>query len=77
MSETPKAFAIDAAEGAVVHVDDSSEDETFSISVRKGGEEVETHAGVTADSVVELGSEHFTAAHVDPPTPEASDDDAE
>lgn len=74
MSDSPKAYAIDAAEGVTVLLDDSSEDDTFSLSVCKDGAELESHSGVTCDSVVGLTSEHFTATHVEPPTPEASAD---
>ncbi len=75
MADAPKAYAIDAAEGVSVHLDDSSEDEKFNISVHKDGAEVETHEGVTADSVTDLGSEHFTASYIDPPVPEKGDDE--
>lgn len=68
MAESAKAFTIEAAEGVSVHLDDSSEDDTFVVSVRKDGSEVEKHEGVTADSIVDVGSDHFSASHVDPPT---------
>ena len=74
MSDSTKAYAIDAAEGITVLLDDSSEDDTFSLSVCKDGAELENHAGVTCESVVGLASDHFTATHIEPPTPEASDD---
>ncbi len=73
MSDRPKAFAITPSEGVTVHVDDSSEDETFVLSLHKDDAEVEKHEGVTAESVVGLASDHFSAEHVDPP----SADDAE
>lgn len=78
MSDAPKAFAVDAAEGVDVHIDDSSEDETFTLTVRKGGEQVEQHDGVTVDSVHDVGSEHFSASSVEPPSapPEPSAEDA-
>lgn len=78
MSDTPKAFAIDAAEGAEVHLDDSSEDEKFTITVRKDGAEVETHEGLTADTLEGVSSDHFRVAVVEPPAAPAdeSDDDA-
>lgn len=71
MADTPKAFAINAAEGVAVHIDDSSEDETFEVAVLKDGTEVEKHQGITADSVVALESDHFSVEHIEPPTPEA------
>lgn len=74
MSDAPKAFAIDAAEGVGVHLDDSSEDETFSISVLKDGAEVESHTGVTAATVAGLSSEHFTATVVEAPVGDDSGD---
>ncbi|MGI9644271.1 MAG: hypothetical protein ACR2O6_03065 [Ilumatobacteraceae bacterium] len=78
MSDTPKAFAIDAAEGAEVHLDDSSEDEQFTITVRKDDSEVETHEGLTADTLEGVSSEHFNVAVVEAPSAPAdeSDDDA-
>lgn len=69
MSDAPKAFAIEAAKGVEIALDDSSDDERFTITVRKDGQAVETHEGVTADSVTTLSSDHFTASHVDAPTP--------
>ena len=71
MADTPKAYAIDAAEGVVVSVDDSSDDETFQIVVVKEGEEVEKHEAVTADSVGGLESDHFSVEYIDPPAPAA------
>lgn len=71
MTEGPKAFALDAVEGAVVYVDDSSDDETFDIAVHLEGAEVEQHQGVTADSVAALESEYFSVEYVDPPAPES------
>jgi hypothetical protein len=78
MSETPKAYAIEAAEGVAVQLDDSSDDETFSVTVVKAAEVVETHDAVTADSVVALTSEHFTASHIEVPTaPDDTDEDSD
>lgn len=71
MTDSPKAFAIDAAEGAVVYVDDSSDDETFVIVVHKEGKEVEKHEAVTAASVAALDSEHFSVEYIEPPAPTA------
>ena len=68
MSNLPRAFTIEAMEGVTVHIDDSSDDETFEIDVRDDSGVVESHSGVTADSVVGLESEHFTATHIDPPS---------
>lgn len=78
MSDAPKAFAVEAAEGVDVHIDDSSEDETFKLTVLKQGQQVEEHAGLTADTVGSVGSEHFSVATVDPPAApsDPSDDDA-
>ena len=71
MSETPKAYAIEAAEGVVVHLDDSSDDDSFTLTVQRDGEAVESHEGVTATTVVDLGSDHFVASHIEPPSPDA------
>ncbi len=68
MSNLPRAFSINAVEGVTVHVDDSSDDETFEIDVRDDSGVVESHHGVTADSVAGLDSEYFTATHIDPPS---------
>ncbi len=74
MSDSSMAYAIDAAEGVSVQLDDSSEDETFSLSVVKDGAEVESHTGVTAASLADLASEYFTATVVDAPAADDSDD---
>lgn len=71
MTEGPKAFALDAAEGVVVYVDDSSDDETFAIAVLQEGAEVEQHQAVTADSVGALQSEYFSVEYISPPAPES------
>ncbi len=70
MAETPRAFAINSVEGAHVHVDDSSEDETFLLTVLKDGSPVEKHEGVTAESVGGLVSDHFSVEYIHPPAPE-------
>lgn len=78
MSDTPKALAIDAADGVEVHIDDSSETETFDVKVRKAGEEVEAHTGLTIDDLAALDSEHFSVDLVEPPTaPEPGDEDTD
>ena len=74
MPESPKAFAISCSEDVVVHVDDSSEDEKFDISVRKGGETLEEHSGLTAETVGDAKSEHFTVEYIEPPTAEEAQD---
>ena len=71
MTEAPRAFAIDAAEGVIVHVDDSSDDETFDVVVLTEGQEVEKHTNVTAASLSELESDHFSVQYIEPPTAEA------
>ena len=91
MNDVPKAYAINAAEGVVVHVDDSSDDEKFNLTVLKPGkgpeteaeaeaakedsvapaEEIERHEGVTAETLGDVKSEHFTVEFVEPPTAEA------
>ncbi len=68
MADSPKAFAIKAKKDVAVHVGDSSEDETFDVTVRKDGQEVEKHEGVTAETVGTLKSNHFEVDYVDPPT---------
>ncbi len=68
MADAPKAFAVDAAEGVEVHLDDSSEDEKFDIVVRKEGAELESHQGLTADSLEGLSSEHFSVAVIEAPS---------
>lgn len=74
MTDAPTAFAINAAKGVEVHVDDSSDDETFVLTVRKEGKEVEKHEGVTAATLGDLSSEHFSAETVEPPSaPEDGD----
>lgn len=76
MSDVPKAFAIDAAEDVSVHIDDSSESETFEVKVTKAGEEVESHQGVTIDGLAALSSDHFSVEFVEPPTaPEPAEDE--
>lgn len=74
MSDSPKAFAISAAEGVAVHVDDTSADENFVITVMQKGATIETHEGVTADTVGALTSDHFTVEHVDAPVAEAGEE---
>lgn len=78
MSETPKALAIDAAEGVDVHIDDSSEAETFDVKVLKAGQEVEAHTGVTLEALASVSSDHFSVELIEPPTaPEPAEDDSE
>jgi hypothetical protein len=67
MADMPRAFAIDAAEGVVVYVDDSSDDETFDIAVHQEGAEVEKHEGVSAASIVSLESDRFSVEYIDAP----------
>ena len=78
MSETVKGWVLTYEEDVEAHVDDSSEDENFTVTVRKGGQEVEKHKGLTAATVGDVQSEHFKVESVDIPTaPEPeSDDDA-
>lgn len=77
MAESPKAFAINSAEGVVVHIDDTSDDERFNLTVVKDGAAVEEHKGQTAETIGDVTSEHFTVEHVEPPTPEADPDEGE
>lgn len=77
MADVPKTFAIDSAEGVVVHVDDSSENEKFNLTVLKDGESLEEHTGVTSETVGDLKSDHFTVEYIDPPVaeePEATEE---
>ena len=74
MNDAPKAFAIEAADDVRVSLDDSSDDETFAIHVSKGDEVLESHTGVTAETVADLSSEHFTATHVEAPVGDDSGD---
>lgn len=68
MADTPKAYAINAIEGAAVHIDDSSDDETFKITVVRDGAALEEHEGVTAVSLGSLASDLFSVEYIDPPT---------
>jgi hypothetical protein len=78
MSDIRKALAINAAEGVDIHIDDSSETETFDVKVTREGEEVEQHPGVTVEALCAVTSDHFSVELVAAPTaPEPeSDDDA-
>jgi len=67
MADTPKAFTIDSAEDVSVHLDDSSDDATFVLTVRHRGDELERHDGVTSESIVAIDSQHFSARHVTAP----------
>lgn len=76
MSETPKALAIDAVEGVDVHIDDTSDAETFDVKVLKEGQEVEAHSGVTLEQLAAVSSDHFSVELVEPPTaPEPVEED--
>ena len=76
MSDQAKAYAINANEDVLVHLDDSSEDEKFDIVVKnEQGEELEAHSGVTVDSLGDLGSSHFSVEYIEPPTPEPDSDE--
>ena len=78
MPDTPKAFAIDAPEGVHVHIDDSSEADTFDVKVIKEGEEIESHQGVTVDALTAVNSDHFSIELVEPPAaPEPAEDEDE
>lgn len=78
MSDTPKAFAIDASDGVDVHIDDSSETETFDVKVVKEGEEIESHQGVTIEALAAVTSDHFSVELVEPPVaPEPAEDEDE
>lgn len=68
MPESARAFAIEAVGGVTVHVDDSSDDETFDITVKGDDGVLESHRGVTIDSIVSVESEYFTATYVEPPS---------
>lgn len=70
MAGSPKAFAINSAEGITVQVDDRSEDEKFHLTVFKDGAPVEEHKDLTVDTVGDVQSDHFTVEHIEPPTPE-------
>ena len=67
MSDAPQAWALSSGEEVEALVDDTSDDETFSISIRKGGQEVEKHEGLTAASVHDVQSDHFSVEAVTPP----------
>ena len=67
MSDAPQAVSFNAAEGVDLVVDDSSDDETFSIKVMKGTDVLEEHDGVTTTSAADIGSDHFSVETVEPP----------
>lgn len=87
MSEAAQTISFNAAEGVDLVVDDSSDDETFSIKVMRGTEVLEEHDGVTTATAGDIGSEHFSAETIEPPTapedpgsedaPEGEPEDAE
>ena len=68
MGETPQTISFNAAEGIDLVVDDSSDDEKFSITVMRGAEILEQHDSVTTATAGAIGSEHFSAETVEPPT---------
>jgi len=72
------ALAISAAEGVDVHIDDSSESETFEVKVLKEGAEIESHESITIEALAAVSSDHFSIELVEPPAaPEpVSDEDA-
>ena len=78
MPDTPKAFAVDAPEGVDVHIDDTSEAETFDVKVIKEGAEIESHEGITIEALAAVNSDHFSIELVEPPAaPEPAEDEDE